>query len=121
MSISERDRHIIKTVYDHCLKIEMTTARFGRNFQVFADDPDFQDSACMNILQIGELVGGLSQDYTDEYPEIDWRGIRGMRNIFAHNYGSMDPERTWDTITVDIPRLKAHCLSVMPELSSVGE
>ena len=111
MKITDKDRHVLKALYEYCRKIEATTERFGSNFQSFANDPDFQDSVCMNILQIGEHAGNLSQNYTDAHPEIDWRGIRGMRNIFAHNYGSMDPERTWDTITIDIPQLKTHCLN----------
>ena len=31
--------------------------------------------------------------------------MRGMRNLFAHEYESADKELLWETITKDIPKL----------------
>lgn len=35
--------------------------------------------------------------------------MKGMRNLVAHNYGSMDREIIWETAMVDIPALKQFC------------
>ena len=40
---------------------------------------------------------------------MDWRAMKAMRNFFAHNYGSMDYERIWQTAIDDIPELKIYC------------
>ena len=40
---------------------------------------------------------------------MDWRAIKNMRNMFAHDYGSMDKDRIWQTATEDVPALKAYC------------
>lgn len=65
----------------------------------------------MNSLQIGELAGRLTSNFVDYSKErINWRAIRGMRNLFAHAYGTMDLDRIWDTAITDIPDLKAYCL-----------
>ncbi len=70
----------------------------------------YVDSVSMNILQIGELAGALSGDYVERTRRaMDWRSIKGMRNIFAHDYGSMDLERTWYTAVTDVPALKEFC------------
>lgn len=64
----------------------------------------------MNLLQIGELAGRLSDDYVQRTKaQMDWRAIKNMRNMFAHDYGSMDIERIWETVTEDIPVLADYC------------
>ena len=35
--------------------------------------------------------------------------------MFAHDYGSMDKERIWQTATEDVPALKAYCECAMAE------
>ena len=35
--------------------------------------------------------------------------------MFAHDYGSMDKERIWQTATEDVPALKAYCERAMAE------
>ena len=37
---------------------------------------------------------------------IPWKAIAGMRDIFAHHYGSIDYEMTWNTSIEDIKMLK---------------
>lgn len=61
------------------------------------------------IIQIGELVGNLSEEYRIEHKEIPWRQIRSVRNIVVHNYGSVDAETLWEIIQKDIPELKEYC------------
>lgn len=65
----------------------------------------------MCVLQIGELAGKLTEDFRDATSdEIPWRAVRGLRNIVAHTYGKVDSNSLWETITGDIPELKAFCL-----------
>lgn len=61
-------------------------------------------------FQIGELAGHLSEAFKEKTKnEIPWKEIRGMRNIFAHNYLEMDAERIWEVAAEDIPALKKFC------------
>lgn len=76
------------------------------------DDSDFRDSVSMNLLQIGELVGHLSEEYRQSTAgDIDWRAIRGMRNFFAHGYGAMDVALIWRTAIENVPSLSMFCQS----------
>ena len=34
---------------------------------------------------------------------------KGMRNLFAHNYGAVDVERVWETVRSDLPQLLEFC------------
>ena len=98
------------SIRDYCTEIEKTVTRYGRAFAIFDSDPDYQRSVSFSILQIGELSGGLSQEYRQATADrVQWGPIKGMRNLVAHNYGSMSREIIWETATTDIPALKRFC------------
>lgn len=106
----DRDKSIIEHVLIYCEKITHTTERFGIKLDDFIADPDYRDSVSMNLLQIGELAGKLSDEYVRQTKsQVDWRAIKNMRNMFAHDYGSMDIERIWETVVDDIPVLAEYC------------
>ena len=104
------DLQRIKHIRDYCTEIEKTVTRYGRAFAIFDSDPDYQRSVSFSILQIGELSGGLSQESRQATADrVQWGPIKGMRNLVAHNYGSMSREIIWETATTDIPALKRFC------------
>lgn len=104
------DLQRIEHIRDYCEAIERTISRYGRSFQAFDEDPDYQRSVSFSILQIGELSAGLSQTFKEQTAaRIQWGPIKGMRNLVAHSYGTMDREIIWETALTDIPVLKAFC------------
>ena len=104
------DLQRISHIRDYCLEIRETIYRYGDSFDIFTKDMDYQKSISFSILQIGELSGNLSETFRNETAgEIPWAAIRGMRNFFAHNYGSMSREVIWKTAKEDIPSLLAFC------------
>lgn len=110
MTIQTKDLQILQHILQYCIKIENTISRFGNDFATFIADADYKDSVSMNLLQIGELAGKLSEEYIASTKQtMDWRAMKAMRNFFAHNYGSMDYERIWQTAVQDIPQLKKYC------------
>lgn len=109
----DRDISIIEHIISYCEQIEQTVDRFGNDYAVFAGDPIYRNAAALCILQIGELVGKLSEEFRANHPSIPWRQIKAMRNIVAHNYGTVDPETTWEIIQDDIPDLKVYCQKVV--------
>jgi uncharacterized protein with HEPN domain len=55
---------------------------------------------------IGEASGKLSKTFRDEHPEIDWRGLKSMRNLLIHQYAYVDADEVWKACQVDVPDLK---------------
>ena len=104
------DLQRIQHIRDYCDEIRKTIQRYGADFAVFDQDADYQRSISFCILQIGELSGGLSEEYRKvTSSRVQWGSMKGMRNLVAHNYGSMDREIIWETAMVDIPALKQFC------------
>ncbi|MDE7400352.1 MAG: DUF86 domain-containing protein [Oscillospiraceae bacterium] len=84
--------------------------------RIFTFDSAFRDSVSMDLLQIGELSGRLSEGFREQYKsEIPWKEVRGMRNLFAHNYIKMNLTIIWKTATVSVPILKQFCESILSE------
>lgn len=104
------DLQRIARIQDYCDEIRKTIQRYGYSFDIFDMDGDYQRSISFCILQIGELGGGLSQEYREATAgRIQWGPIKGMRNMVAHSYGNMSRQIIWDTATVDIPVLRQFC------------
>lgn len=111
----DRDISILTHIVDYCDQIKATIERFGEDRTVFASDAIYRNAVALCILQIGELVGKLSQDFRTNHAAIPWRKIKAMRNIVAHSYGTVDAEVTWEIITEDIPVLKSYCSQMIGE------
>ena len=109
MNINDRDISIIKHIEDYCLQIDETVSRFGDDFETFDSDRIYINAISLCILQIGELVGILSDDFKNDNPTVPWKQIKQMRNIVAHRYGTVDTTVVWDVIKADIPELKEYC------------
>lgn len=62
-------------------------------------------SIVKSIEIIGEAATQVTEETREEYPEIPWSAIVGMRNRLTHVYFDIDYDRVWDTITDDLPPL----------------
>ncbi len=111
MNEQDRDLRILEHILTYCDQIDMAVEHFGRSFETFDASPVYRNSVTLCILQIGELVGHLSEGFKTAHREIPWRQIRLMRNIVAHRYGTIDNTITWEVIENDLPPLKEFCFA----------
>ena len=109
MANSDRNAQATEKILFYCEKIETAVSRFGNTLEAFQADFDYRSVCAMYIMQIGELSTVLTDDFRAKYSGVPWRLIRGMRNVFAHDYHNMNVEETWNTIQTNIPELKSYC------------
>lgn len=80
------------------------------------------ESTCMLLIAIGEGVKGVDKltekKLLSHYPEMDWKGVMGMRDIIAHHYFDLDAEIVYDVIKNDLPKLKDVLQQIINELNS---
>ena len=107
--MNTRDEIVLKKIIQYADEISETISRFNLTQDSFTDDFIARNAISMCILQIGELVGKLSDEFKAENNAMPWREIKAMRNIAAHNYGEIDIDILWETATCDIPDLKEYC------------
>jgi uncharacterized protein with HEPN domain len=66
-----------ETIVNHSLTLEKVKS-----------DAVFKNSLAMDILQIGELVNVLSDDFKAANSDMPWREIKRMRDKAEHHYGA---------------------------------
>lgn len=113
--MNEKDKVIIEKILNYCIEIEQTHEFFQSDRDKFNSEKGFvyRNSVTMPILQIGELTKNLSDCFTVEHSNIPWKNIAGMRDIFAHHYGSIDYDMVWNTSKEDVSELKSFCEEVL--------
>lgn len=113
MSISSRDQNVIKHIIEYCEQIEETNKEFENKYEVFVKSNTYRNAISLCILQIGELVTVLSDDFKNSYTQVPWRDIKAMHNIVAHRYGTVNKDMLWNTVHEDIIELKNFCKNVL--------
>ena len=111
--VAKKDQCIIKDIIKKCQRI--VSKNSGIDFSSFSVNLDLIEIICFNLIQIGELVNKLSEDFINSYSDEDWRSIRGMRNRIAHGYDSVDYETVYESINVDVPHLMDYCKKILDE------
>ncbi len=107
--MNNKDEIVVKKILQYADEINETISRFNLTKESFSNDFVVRNAISMCILQIGELVGRLSDEFKVVNNKMPWREIKAMRNIAAHNYGEIDIDILWETVLYDIPSLKSYC------------
>ncbi len=60
------------------------------------------------LFIVGEAANRVPREVQTQYPQIPWPAMIGLRNVLAHGYEKISPERLWQTATVSVPELLKH-------------
>lgn len=102
--MNERDRQILIRLRGEVRLVSQMLDGF--ELQAFLADERTKRAVCMTLINIGELVKNLSDEFRMAHKHIPWRAISGLRDITAHKYQTLRMEDVWLTATRDIPQLK---------------
>ena len=109
--MNNRDKQVIKKMLSEIEVIEQLITGF--EVTDFIVDERTKRAVCMTLINIGELVKNLSDDFKVVSTSIPWKSIAGMRDVTAHKYQTLKMGDVWYTVKNDMPVLKAELASII--------
>ena len=78
------------------------------------------ESTCMLLLAIGESIKGIDKmtrkQLLPNYPEVDWKGAMGIRDIIAHHYFDIDESIVFVVVKNKLPGMLETINKMIEEL-----
>ena len=99
------DVETLRTILKNCKNIDCDLTKCD-DFTDFLESDTIQRSCAFSMIQIGEFVKRLTDEFVSKHDEISWSQIARYRDLLAHNYAVINPNALWQTITEDIPELE---------------
>ena len=87
-----------------------------KDFKAFAEGDLTVDAVLRNLEIIGEAVKHIPEEAKENYPDIKWKEIGGMRDKLIHDYFGVDHELVWKVITEDIFELEKQVKNILNEV-----
>jgi uncharacterized protein with HEPN domain len=122
-------------MYDRLLVIELleqilnatniVLKRFERveNSDFFIDSPEGMeklDAICMQLIAIGESLKNIDKithkGLLQKYPEVDWKGAKGIRDIISHHYFDLDAQEIYYVCEMKLPTLKTTIETILYDI-----
>ena len=120
------DRELVLEILEQILK---ASQKVLNRFEPIRSVDDFTnsesgmeklDAICMQLVAIGESLKNLDKITENEilaqYPEIEWKKIKGMRDIISHHYFDIDAEVIFDVCENHFKALKETIHKIMTDL-----
>lgn len=125
MSDPELVIEILHQILEAGRRIERRFAPINQPDDFLSSDEglDRLDAICMMLIAIGESLKNLDK-ITDgllltKYPEIDWKGAKGARDIISHHYFDLNAEAVFGICVHDIPQLTTTVVAMIKDLQSM--
>ena len=80
------------------------------------------DSICMQLIAIGESLKNFDKvtnnSVLSNYPQIEWKKIKGMRDIITHHYFDLNAEADYDVCENHVGHLSEIIMKIINEIKS---
>ncbi|MCH7724510.1 MAG: DUF86 domain-containing protein [Bacteroidetes bacterium] len=115
-------RDILNQILDATQKVitRFTPIHTAEDFTNSPEGMEKLDAICMQLMAIGESLKSIdkitNKTLLTNYPEIDWTGAKGLRDIITHQYFDIDAEEILLVCKKHIPPLSETIKKIISDL-----
>ena len=109
MSAEERDNEQLGIIVSYCAHLDDVATQYSLTYERLCVDAALQDSCVLCIIQIGEAIDRLSDEFKREHPGVPWSMVSSMHRHFLRGWGTFDADVVWNALQNYIPPLRTFC------------
>jgi uncharacterized protein with HEPN domain len=113
----------LKPFLNHILDEANYLIRHSANisYSRFFENETLKRSFVRSLEVIGEAVKNIPDDFRDEYPDIPWKDMAGLRDILIHRYFGINYKMVWDIVKNQVSDIKTKIQSILNEMEKPDE
>ena len=83
------------------------------DFDEFEEDYQLNFAVVRALEIVGEATKRLPESLRDQYSEIPWKDMAGMRDRIIHGYDAINLRVVWETVKGRIPEIKPNIQQIL--------
>ena len=99
--MNNRDRVILSKIADEA-KIVAGMLQ-GVDETAFLNNDEKMRAVCMTLINIGELVKNMTDEFRSVNQHIPWKDLAGLRDVTAHGYFTLRMSDIWIYAAIELP------------------
>lgn len=108
------DRARVEHILDAINEVEKYL--LNSSYVDFMTNSEKRFATIKQIEIVGEACNQITLELKETHPEIEWKSIRGFRNISIHEYFGVNFQIVWEIARYDLPLLKEKFSRIIQDL-----
>ena len=105
----------LEDILNACEKVMLYCDKMA--FEDFIQDSRTYDAVIRNLEIIGEAASKLTDEFHQKFSQVEWRSMRALRNIIAHEYFRISDMIVWDIVINKIPPLQVQITEIIQQIN----
>ena len=99
--MNRRDKIILQKIVEGATVLARMLE--GIDESVFLANDEKMRATCMTLINIGEWIKNLTDDFRRHHQQIPWKDIAGLRDVTAHGYFTLRMPDIWIFAATELP------------------
>ena len=109
--MNKRDRTILSKITEEVAALAQMLN--GIDESTFLANDEKMRAVCMTLINVGELIKNLNDDFRQKHGQIPWKKMAGLRDVAAHGYFTLKMPDVWIYASMELPLYAAQIREIL--------